>query len=290
MRFLKYIKAAFTNRWNLLFFSAGLVLAVLSGSAADVVGALVLAGEIAYLGLLGTHPRFQRYVDAQEALAARTEGSATAEDTLRRILSALPAPMMQRYEALRARCMELRQLAMELKDPGRAGSPLSLEEFQLAGLDRLLWMYLRLLFTQHSLDKFLQSTQEDQIQKETEKLQARLQQVARQGSTPQAEKMRKAIEDNLETCKTRLENLSKARDTSELVKLEIDRLDGKIRSLSELAINRHEPDFISSQVDQVSASLLNTERTLSELQFATGLEKADDAVPELLRRPNLEKN
>ena len=68
------------------------------------------------------------------------------------------------------------------------------------------------------------------------------------------------------------------------MQLEIDRLENKIRSLSELAVNRQEPDFIAGQVDQVASSMLQSERTMNELAFATGLHAADDSVPELLRR------
>ena len=86
------------------------------------------------------------------------------------------------------------------------------------------------------------------------------------------------------TSKARLANLQKARDNREIVRLEIDRLENKIQSLSEFAINRQEPDFISGQVDQVVTSMVQTEKTMNELQFATGLEIHDEAIPELLRR------
>jgi hypothetical protein len=67
------------------------------------------------------------------------------------------------------------------------------------------------------------------------------------------------------------------------VKLELDRLENKIRSLSEMAVNRQEPDFISGQVDQVASSMVETERTMNDLQFATGLETLHDEPPEMLR-------
>jgi hypothetical protein len=65
--------------------------------------------------------------------------------------------------------------------------------------------------------------------------------------------------------------------------VEIDRLENKIRSLSEMAVNRQEPEFISSEVDHVASSMLDTERTMNELQFATGLNTVDNEPPELLR-------
>ena len=64
----------------------------------------------------------------------------------------------------------------------------------------------------------------------------------------------------------------------------IDRLENKIQSLSELAVNRQEPDFISGQVDQVATSMVDTERTINDLQFATGLQPLDEALPSLLER------
>lgn len=287
--FSKYIKTAFVNRWNLLFFLGASGFALLSGKP-DIFLPMVLAGEATYLGLLGTHPKFQHYVDAQAAKATRQDGSTDAAQTLERILGALPPKLLQRFQALRTRCLELRQMALEIKDPGRVGSKLPLEELQLAGLDRLLWVYLRLLFTLHSLERFLDVTDEDSVRKEVEKLEGRLKRVEGKKDDLQEErleKMRKALQDNIETCQLRLSNLQKVRENKELMDLEIDRLENKINSLSEIALNRHEPDFISAQVDQVASSMLQTEKTMNELNFATGLPVEDEAVPELLRKETI---
>jgi hypothetical protein len=282
----KYLKVAFLNRWNLLFFLGGMGFAIVSGKP-EFFAPLVLAGEVTYVGLLGTHTRFQSYVDAQAAKATRQDGSDGTQKTLGRILGSLPQRSLQRFEALRERCVELRQLALEIKDPGGVITAPPLDSLQLAGLDRLLWIFLRLLYTQHSLDRFLEKTSADQIQKEVDRIEGRLKQVPASPEDLQSQKVRKALEDNLETCKARLVNFEKARDNSELVGLEIDRLENKIRSLSELAVNRQEPDFISGQVDQVASSMINTEKTMSELEFVTGIDSADDKIPELVRRPML---
>jgi len=291
VRFGAYLKAAFTNRWNLLTLFGALGFALLSGRF-DVFGPLVLAGELGYLGLLGTHPKFQRYVEAQAAKATRDQGTESAEQALQRVMNALPDNLVQRFKTLRSQCLELRQIALALKDPSQARAPATtenpLEEMQLAGLDRLLWIYLRLLFTQDSLERFLQKTSEEQIRRDITKLEVQLKSVPASPEDPQRQKIRKALEDNLETSKTRLANVQKARDNHQLVQLEIDRLENKIRSLSELAINRQEPDFISAQVDQVVTSMVQTERTMNELQFATGLEVAEEAVPELLQRETIQ--
>ncbi len=71
---LNYIKTAFLNQWNLLLFAGGMGFAAISGRP-DIAMPLVLAGEAAYLGLLGTHPKFQRYVDAQSAKVERNASS-----------------------------------------------------------------------------------------------------------------------------------------------------------------------------------------------------------------------
>lgn len=291
MRLGKYLKTAFTNRWNLLLFLGGMGFALLSGRF-DVAGPLVLATELAYLGLIGTHPRFQAYVEAQEAKATRQTSRPTvdAHQVVHQILRTLPKPSVQRFEALRTRCTELRQLALEMRDPQQLGTPPPLEQLQLAGLDRLLWIYLRLLFTQYSLDQFLQKTDEQRIQADIEAIEARLTALPDNADDAQYQRFKPVLQDNLETSRTRLANVQKAHHNYELVQLQLDSLENKIRSLSELAINRHEPDFISGQVDQVVSSMVQTEQTMTELQFITGLNTGEDTVPEMLRRPMVTQN
>lgn len=278
MRFGKYLKSAFLNHWNLLAVLGGTVFALLS-PAPDVLLPVVAAGEIAYLGLLGTHPKFQAYVEAQEAKQTRVATTASTQQTLERITSALPRELLDRFVALRARCLELQQIASELKQPDDISVHVPLEDFHVAGLDRLLWIHLRLLYTHYALSRFLKQTSADQIRADIERLERQLAQLpaATDGSPPP--RARKTLDDNLQTSRDRLANLQRARDNFDLVNLEIDRLENKIRSLSELAVNRQEPDYISGQVDQVAASMLETEKTMNELQFVTGLESVDEAPP-----------
>jgi hypothetical protein len=282
MHFANYVKTAFLNRWHLLVSGGFMGLAMLSG-APDVFVPLVLALEVAYLGLLSSRPQFQAYVDAQDAKAARQENTLSADQSLRTMLRSLPPKSLQRFEALRTQCIELRQIAVEMKDPGHTNSPQLLEESQLSGLDRLLWIYLRMLFTMHSLERFLIKTSSAQIQQDITNIEDRLKKTVDLKDEIQRGKFIKTLEDNLQTCRDRLANYEKAQANYELMKLEIDRLENKIRSLSELAVNRQEPDFISTQVDQVASSMLQTERTMNELQFATGLPAAEEAVPALVQ-------
>ena len=51
-----------------------------------------------------------------------------------------------------------------------------------------------------------------------------------------------------------------------------------------MTVNRQEPNFIADQVDQVAAGMAQTERTMQELEFATGLGSVDEDVPRLLQR------
>lgn len=278
----KYLTAAFLNQWNLLAFLGGCGFALLSGSP-DIGGALVLAGEITYLTVLATNPKFQQSVEAREAKERRQDGTDLVQATVRRITSELPKRLVQRFEDLRSRCAELRQISMRMREPEQTGDPPPLDEVQLASLDRLLWMYLRLLYTQFALSQFLQKTSEADLKANIEQLQERLKRLPDNPADERQQRIHKVVEDNLQTSRSRLENYRKALENYELMGLEIDRLENTIHSLSELAVNRQEPNFISGQIDQVAASMVQTEKTMGELQFVTGLHAADDAVPAILR-------
>jgi len=281
VNFGKYLKTAFLNHWNLLAFLSGTAFSLLSGQA-DVVLPLVLAGEVGYLGLLASHPKFQKYVDAQEAKELRTEASVATRASLDRIMRSLPRDALERFELLRKQCLELRQIAEALKHPSPLGIDQPLEQSQVAGLDRLLWIYLRLLYTRFALGRFLAKTKDSDIQQDLERLQRQLAQHPADETNIPSQRIRKTLEDNIATSQARLANLSKARDNYKLIEAQLDQLENKIRSLSEMAVNRQEPQFISGQVDQVAASMLQTEQTMNELQFATGLEAVSDETPQLL--------
>jgi hypothetical protein len=279
---MKYLKTAFLNHWNLLAFLGGTAFAMLSPFP-SVALPLVVAAELSYLGLVGTHPKFQHYVDAQAAKAVREESTEAKQQTLDHIMKSLPKEILTRFQTLRNQCMELRQIAMELKRPGIGAVDAPLDQFQVTGLDRLLWIHLRMLYTQYALSQFLRRTSVEEIQQGISKLEQQIKQLPADEGDPARQRFRAAVEDNLETSRGRLTNLNKARENYQLFDVELDRLENKIRSLSEIAVNRQEPEYISSEVDHVASSMLDTEKTMNELQFATGLTPVDNDPPELLR-------
>ena len=192
----KYLKKAFLNHWNLLAFLGGLGFAAISGHP-DVYIPLVMAGEAAYVGVVGTHPKFQRYVDVQEHKESRAQGSVQATEALQRIIRALPPRQLHRFETLQQRCVSLRQLAAQMRAPdgidSDSDSTMPLEDMQLSGLDRLLWIHLRLLYTQTMLERFFESTSEDQIRGEIQRLEQRIARMPAQDETsPSRQNIKKA--------------------------------------------------------------------------------------------------
>ena len=210
--------------------------------------------------------------------------SVSTQQTLERITQSLPKELLDRFLALKARCLELQQIAAELKQTSHGESPHAARELSDRRLGPAACGFTCGCCSRSSrLYRFLKQTSEEQIQADIKRLEARLAETAAAAvANDQDQRVRKALEDNLQTSRDRLANLQRARDNFDLVKLEIDRLENKIRSLSELAVNRQEPDYISGQVDQVAASMMETEKTMNELQFVTGLDTVDDS-PSLLQ-------
>ncbi|TWT81991.1 hypothetical protein CA13_34460 [Planctomycetes bacterium CA13] len=278
---LNYIKTAFLNQWNLLLFAGGMGFAFISGQP-DVAVPVVIAAETAYLGLLGTHPKFQKYVDAQSAKEWRKDSSEKNQQVLDRITSTLPKPLLDRYNGLRRRCQLLGQIASDLKEPLVFGSHEQLESMQLRGLDRLLWVFLRLLFAQHQLEQFQEAVSEEQIQADLQRIDSQLNRLGNTDTSSDVAKIRRTLLDNQATLNERLKNYAQAKSNYLFVKLELDRVENKIKSISELSVNRQDPEYISGQIDAVANSMKETERTMNDLQFVTGIGKLDDDAPELI--------
>src|SRR6058998_1310542 len=160
-----YLKEAFLFRWNLLFFLGGLAAAALT-PVSDVLLPLVAAGELTYLTGLISIPRFRAAIDAKVHAAGRAGSAdltpAPQPASLVTMLGSLSLDARTRFERLHARCVEMRGIAAGVR--GAAGNQSSsVEEIRTPGLDRLLWLFLRLLLSKAALDRFLRTMNEQEI-------------------------------------------------------------------------------------------------------------------------------
>jgi hypothetical protein len=183
---------------------------------------------------------------------------------------------------LRERCLRLGQIASDLKTPTEFDPNLKLESLQTKGLDRLLWVYLRLLFSQHSLEQFFDTVSDETIKSDMKRIDSQLTSLGIDDGSAHAAKIRRTLVDNKSTLQERLENYEHAKGNYQFVILELERVENKIKSLAEISVNRQDPEFVSGQIDAVANSMKETERTMNDLQFVTGLGKVDEQVPELM--------
>ena len=291
-----YLKEAFLFRWNVLFFIGGIAAAALT-PLAPVLLPLVAAGEITYLTGLVSVPRFRAAIDAKVHAAGRagaTGGAMAPPPTvpLVTMLEGLPAAARTRFERLHARCVEMRGIAAGVR--GAAGDQAgSAEDIRTPGLDRLLWLFLRLLVSKTALDRFLQTMNEQELTTKLADLRkslaaAQAAQAAPAGQGGDAaraggdERIAKSLMDSIAMFELRLDNYGRAKKNADFVTLELDRIEGKIQALAEMAVNRQDPDFLTSQVDSAADSMRQTEKAVSELQHLTGLADQLEEPPDIL--------
>jgi hypothetical protein len=275
-----YLREAFLFRWNLLFFAGGVAGAAILPMTA-VLLPLVAAGEVAYLAGLVTIPRFRAAIDAKVHAASRktmsTDPPSQPAPSLTAMLSSLPVDARKRFERLHARCLEMRGIAAGVR--GAAGDQnASAEEIRTPGLDRLLWLFLRLLLSRTALDRFLGTMDNVEISQRLEQLRKDLQAA----QTAKDERIMRSLQDSIAMAELRLDNYERAKKNAQFVSIELDRIEGKIQALAEMSVNRQDPDFLSSQVDSAAESMRQTEKAVSELQHLTGLADELQEPPAIL--------
>lgn len=277
---VKYIRKAFYFHWNLLALATGIAVGIISGRP-DVVFPALLALEVLYLAFLSSNKRFQDAVDAE--LRKMEEGvQLSSEQKLERILATLNNQDRRRYHSLKDLCLELRRIADKVKSGTEAELAVR-SNVQVNNINRLLWMYLKLLYFKNALESFFAAISEDDIKARIHRTKKRLEAMGPESQDTEKEALRrKSLLDTLGTSLRRLENYKISMDNYDFIGLELERLHSKIASLAEMGINRQDPNLINSEIDVVTSSIEQTEKAMSELDFLDGLSTQDEDPPALL--------
>jgi hypothetical protein len=151
-------------------------------------------------------------------------------------------------------------------------------ELRAPALDRLLWVFIRLLLAQQAIERFLRATDGKVLEQNLGNLERRQTEAKAKGD----ERLIRSITDAIATAELRKDNHAKAQSNAEFIALELDRIEQKIHALTEMAISHQNPDELSVQVDAVADGMAQTEATIRELQAITGLSGEADATPEIL--------
>jgi hypothetical protein len=278
---MTYVKHAFLYRWNLLLFLGGAGIAALSpwpDALLPILGGL----ELAYLSGLISLPKFRTAIDAKLAAEARSAplsraANGATQATLQQMLDSLPQPSLARFMRLRQRCYEMRDIASGVRGQ-TAGATDSADSIRTPALDRLLYLFLKLLMSQAGLDRFLKSTSDKELSLRVEDIKIRL--TAAQAATD--ERMTKSLQDNLADAELRSDNYKKSVKDAEFVATELDRIETKIQALVEMGVSRQDPDSLSHQVTAAAESMQQTEEAVNQLQHLTGLADQLAETPSIL--------
>ena len=100
--------------------------------------------ELAYLLMLAGNGRFQRFVDGKKILA----GKQTSQQQLAGLLAKLMPADQARYGQLAKRCQMILQQQQESRSPD--------VQIQADGLNKLLFVYLRLMITRAGIVRVLE--------------------------------------------------------------------------------------------------------------------------------------
>ena len=128
------------------------------------------------------------------------------------MLGGLPADARTRFERLHARCLEMRGIAAGVR--GAAGVHAgTAEEIRTPGLDRLLWLFLRLLLSKTALDRFLQTMNEGELSAKLAELRKNHEAAQSAGD----DRIVRSLADSIAMAELRLDNYGRAKKNADFV-------------------------------------------------------------------------
>lgn len=261
------LKRAFKWHWNLLLLGAGAAFSLLSGNPEVLAG--VAAAAIAYLGFLGTNPRFQAVLRGAQLTNAEDLSRSQQQAKLQEIMQLLSDDDATRFFKLRVRCTDLLGLRQTLDG---AASSTGMNNFRTESLDKMLWLFLKLLHQKAGIERFMSTTRRGQIEFEMAEAESQLARIREHSP----ERLVKSIEEKIGTMKDRLANFDRAQESLDLTMAELDKTEQKINHICETGLTGMDADDLSIQIDSISDTL----RTSDQQIVPPGLRSIlDDEAP-----------
>ena len=276
--FLSGLKRAFKWHWHLLALGAGAAIALLSGRP-DIVLPVVAALELGYLGFLGTNQRFLNVLRGRSLAKERAQAEDASHQKLLDLLEFLSADDRKRFNRLRDRCIDFDQLRDRLAD-GKDNSVVT--RLRTDSLQKMLWLFLRLLHHKSAIDHFLDNTDEDRLRQQLESAAADL---AEARNKKRSERLIHSLDEQHAAIQERLANYSAAIDSRDLLLAELGKTEQKIEHMNEVGMTNRARTDLSSHIDGIAESMASSERALGDLRSDLFLD--DEKTPELLGSSSL---
>ena len=216
---------------------------------------------------------FRRWVEKGKNAAAESAARDEIAAFVKRrdaVLAALSPKLRERYHALGQVCRSIERATLD--NESISARNLS-SDARLRKLDELMWMYLRLLSTQHALEIFLESENREDLpgavaeaEAELAAMETELDALKSGGtSSEMRERLRTSRLERLEVLRKRLQRREEAEANLDLVRAEQDRLSEQIKLIRADAVATRNADALSARIDASVAHLHETNKWLSQL-------------------------
>lgn len=273
--FFDYVAAAFNARPFGMFVAPNWIGVAATGLLGVINPGFWVLGaglELGYLFLLSTNARFQRTVTA-----ARMSGQATEED--RRVLDAIARLAdhdRQCYVSFTARCRSILDLQTQAGGIETGGL-----DAQSDGLNRLSWMYLKLLLARRAIDDVLVDAK-DAARQDPATRRAALERQLSDASIDAD--LKRSLSAQLEILDQRLARRREAERKRDFIAAELSRIEQQVELIREQAALSTDPESLSQRIDAITATLGTTSQWIRDQQQVLGSmeDLLTDAPPTVL--------
>lgn len=254
---MKYYLALLKNKWFKLLSISSLVLAAIAPFATATIP-ILLGFYLFVVVYIASNRRFQKFVDLQ-AYAEKNNG-VSQEELFDKMMSSLYSEDKQSFKEVKQHCVEIKDF-INSTDMNE-----SLRSIQIEGIDKMLSMFLTLLYNRSVYMRFLNEYTKSILESELRKAEKK-----REGLTlvniAAKEKLQTAMDRQIDTIKKRLDNHSSIEYNLSLCNLDIDRLKQEIQLIKERQISGQRIEM-NSQLDFVSS-------TMSDMDEIVGIKFSD---------------
>ena len=240
-------------------FATGEPLYFVAGATAYVLG-WVYVPDMAF---------FRRWLDTRASAQTNASEAAELAQFKRRreaMLNALSSPLRERYHLLARVCRDIEKAAAETDEFNLSA------DTRLRKIDELMWMYLRLLSMQQSLQTFLETEQREDLagcvteaEEEMRALEAEVKSLGDSAAAVTKQRLLESRRDRLDVLRKRMQRVDEAESNLELVLAEQERLSEQVKLIRADALATKSASAVSARIDASVEHLNETNKWLADM-------------------------